>query len=866
MPLSRESQQIESILAELGSDSAGRKTAAFDSIVLFFMDASAWNAVNKKTRNRLVTRVLEFLDSPPLGDSPETVTVSGVPLELVGLAGARMQNPLIRARIDRLRRSGDANVRECIARAWQKAWPESDGLHDPGVLFGKQADVPSIGTKGEGSSVGEEESGMAGLGAEFGGPEPVWKNRSSGRKSFWKSRSAGGEHGLAPAPPPPAHRIPKIAVAKSMDMDEPTAGPEPPPVFTRARPPDHAGPAPPSMDLETEPAVRRGPTAAMEGFADQPERHVNQGFVAEKEPDTPIFQTVPLQAGAKYYFIVSIGKQADWSGLKEEGSAFTPVPEGTPLRVDLDVAKGNLSIPAGADIGELRIAGDHAAVELQPGKAINDVPASGHADQWLFFPVRTPPADDDSEMVCTILYKQAILQRHRITVKVREKPGDFPSGRTAWESKREYSIAETIVPDLFAQIQEHRASLFFNLSTQGESHVSVFGTDGQGNPWKKKIVFQALELQNMIDNARTLLAGISFYRDAAGHAVSFYPQGKKDLNLLKKDLLSLAGWGSNIHGKLLTDIRVDDPAAFSRILDAPSFIQIAMQENPQNFFPAALIYDFPLNTLEKPESYTLCPQFCSYLEKGTDLGTITCYGPGCQAKNDPRRQTICPLGFWGFRHNINMPLSVEGDTIPAKIPAGSGLKIVMVTADELDLKNEHRTAIGSLVKNSQGRFPNAVLEYARSEQELLSRMKESPQILYFFCHGGDIAGDTPVLKAGPENGMFLIDPKTLREVTWQSPRPLVFINGCHTGDVEPKKYLDFIEPLIVSQRAAGVIGTEITIFADMASVFAEKCLASFLAGGTIAESIRGARLKVLSAYNPLGLVFNPFIAGGIRLG
>ena len=52
----------------------------------------------------------------------------------------------------------------------------------------------------------------------------------------------------------------------------------------------------------------------------------------------------------------------------------------------------------------------------------------------------------------------------------------------------------------------------------------------------------------------------------------------------------------------------------------------------------------------------------------------------------------------------------------------------------------------------------------------------------------------------------------------------------------------------------------------MASIFAEKCLATFLAGGTIAEAIRGARLKVLSPYNPLGLAYNPFISGGIRLG
>ena len=391
-------------------------------------------------------------------------------------------------------------------------------------------------------------------------------------------------------------------------MDMGPGGPDRQPGFTRARrTAEMTGPAGAAMGMDAGPAGREARGAAMAVTAAEPERYLNLGFVTEKEPDKPIFQTVPLQAGAKYYFLFSIGKKADWSGVKEEEAGFTPVPGGTPLRVDLDVTKGGLTLPDKADTGELRVEGDHAVVTRQPGQGINDVPVSENGTQWLFFPVMAPAADDDCEMICTVFCKQAILQRHRISVKVRVNPGAFPPLKNAWAVEREYAIADKFVPDLLEQMQEHRASLFFDLTTQGESHLYIYGTDGEGNPRKNRIVFGALELQDMIDNARALLAGISFYHDKEGKIQSYYPPGQKDPDLLKNDLLSLAEWGSNIYAKMLADIRETDDTAFARTLEAPSYIQIAMQENPQNFFPAALIYDFPLNTREKPETYTLCP-------------------------------------------------------------------------------------------------------------------------------------------------------------------------------------------------------------------------------------------------------------------
>jgi hypothetical protein len=67
-------------------------------------------------------------------------------------------------------------------------------------------------------------------------------------------------------------------------------------------------------------------------------------------------------------------------------------------------------------------------------------------------------------------------------------------------------------------------------------------------------------------------------------------------------------------------------------------------------------------------------------------------------------------------------------------------------------------------------------------------------------------------------------------------------------------------------NAAGVIGTEITIFEPLACTFAEKFAALFLAGVPIGEAVRRVRLAILSEENPLGLVYIPFVLASAALG
>jgi hypothetical protein len=102
-------------------------------------------------------------------------------------------------------------------------------------------------------------------------------------------------------------------------------------------------------------------------------------------------------------------------------------------------------------------------------------------------------------------------------------------------------------------------------------------------------------------------------------------------------------------------------------------------------------------------------------------------------------------------------------------------------------------------------------------------------------------------------------------IHWTSPRPLVVINGCHTVAVEPEKVVEFVTALVGSAQASGVIGTEVTVFEPLATVFGLECLQRFFAGASIGDSVRDARLALLKQGNPLGLVYVPFARAGLRL-
>ena len=96
--------------------------------------------------------------------------------------------------------------------------------------------------------------------------------------------------------------------------------------------------------------------------------------------------------------------------------------------------------------------------------------------------------------------------------------------------------------------------------------------------------------------------------------------------------------------------------------------------------------------------------------------------------------------------------------------------------------------------------------------------------------------------------------------------PLVFLNGCGTVGYSPDALSPFIDKLVQDRGAAGVIGTEISVWEALASEFAKLFIEAFLKGAGAGEALLQARRALLSQRNPLGLVYTLYAAADLILG
>jgi hypothetical protein len=288
-------------------------------------------------------------------------------------------------------------------------------------------------------------------------------------------------------------------------------------------------------------------------------------------------------------------------------------------------------------------------------------------------------------------------------------------------------------------------------------------------------------------------------------------------------------------------------------------VQIATKEKANMLVPAAMFYDYPLDTGLPAADYSLCPAYLAALQQDAPLEETDCFQGDCPSHSQDA--VVCPSGFWGYRHSLGLPISVStAPDAPVTIPTQGTAKIaVNVSTDPnfrqrpLHERNLQQMGLG--------------WEYADDREEALALMKKTEsQVVYFYCHGG-LSQTKPFLSVGPPRGPRINRDNLRNErIRWRKVRPWVFINGCHTAALTPEHAINFVAGFVEVSHAAGVIGTEITIYEPIAVAFAEACLYRFLIKReTIGEAVRGARLKMLKDGNPLGLVYIPYVMAGLKL-
>ncbi len=197
--------------------------------------------------------------------------------------------------------------------------------------------------------------------------------------------------------------------------------------------------------------------------------------------------------------------------------------------------------------------------------------------------------------------------------------------------------------------------------------------------------------------------------------------------------------------------------------------------------------------------------------------------------------------------------------------AAGGTVVVAETGYQVDKKALQRHVAG--IRQAVG---------ARRKSELERLISRDLPLLYFYCHGERPAAASRETFLGIGDREWVTPPDFMgwvqdayfsrRQRVWDQVRPLVFINACHSAELDPEALFNYVDAFVGAGNAAGVIGTEVKVAAGLAMEFAELFFAELLAPGTtVAAAIRRARMAFLARGNLFGLNYTPYCWADLSL-
>lgn len=610
-----------------------------------------------------------------------------------------------------------------------------------------------------------------------------------------------------------------------------------------------AGPAPPHGGGDATPRSGGG------GGRDRP---VYTGFTPEGDYHTALDPSEPLEPARSYHFWVELG------------AAPSPSAGTAGLTVALFDFEGEIEIDRAADRGELEVRADGAVVVRQGGLHTRERPGDDLLARRVFFPVRTPAREGRHRLRCSLYHDQVLVQSWLVTAMVRRRRADSVAsagGADPQSRQRDYVLSRTLDAAHLSRLSPHRLSLMLNDNAEGTHGFRLLGEGG----FKADAIFDVEELREHGSQTRRALRRVACgAEDDNGGQGAYRYDGPLDHDRLAQDLASLARRGYRVYSAIVHRLAAGAPGEarspaerLAALLQHPGRIQLCNKVSARQALPAALIYDRDLD--DALPDLALCPAFIEALHDAAPLERSACFTGACPTLGEP--DVVCPSGFWGFRHVIGVPQSIgddEGATeAPLEVRGGELVVDVAVSTDPAFVcRLGHEEVVRSL-------HPRIDWRYGDTRAEVLQVLRSTqPHLVYFYCHGGmDEGANVPFLEVGapgetPITGSNLLAYK----VVWDRSRPLVVINGCHTTALGPQTPLELVTAFVQHAQAAGVIGTEITVFEPLACAFAEELLRRLVVEGqAVGDAVRAARLALLKQGNPLGLAYVPFVSDDLRI-
>jgi len=231
---------------------------------------------------------------------------------------------------------------------------------------------------------------------------------------------------------------------------------------------------------------------------------------------------------------------------------------------------------------------------------------------------------------------------------------------------------------------------------------------------------------------------------------------------------------------------------------------------------------------------------------------------------------LCPLGFWAFRYSVEI-LSNEKIANLSNISLSGDFNIVAAVNSSLDWK-DHITTLETIF---QKKYPECVMKRATSKDQIqaclgVESADQNILAIYFICHGDkETVGDPNTYLVVGQNEK--LTTKKLGfwfeswDANWETTHPLVFINACHSVEIQPNTYSSFQREFIGQANAAGVVGTEVKVNEKIAKEFAQSFFASLVNGGSVGQSLQQAKMDYLRQGNLIGLNYTSYCWSDLRI-
>ena len=583
---------------------------------------------------------------------------------------------------------------------------------------------------------------------------------------------------------------------------------------------------------------------------------VNCGFTRRRTPYSALLPERTLVVGRRYLFWLSIGGEEANSIEVDPQPLPAATPSNAELTVSLAVEYGPLRIVSGAE-GLLRLSAEGAAVSQSPYTPRSRY--SGQPGRVLFAVRAWRPGE--AVLRCTIRHGLAtVLETRSIRVLVTHRAHRHPG---ALSSIVDYRLADPDDSATIAQLPDQDGSLLLSPATDS-THVMTVRAASGARSVEARISLPEAAIAGAIASARNALRTVAWGSPAPWNAKdpahAYRYSQPASIKQLTRDLTALAVSGYRLNFVLLSELGRRQRGTYAvaeqlrEALARPGRIQVAMLKTARHVLPMAMLYDLPFDT--GATDITLCQDFRDAYQRRDRAAQARCFNGACRQANERGPTVVCPGGFWGFRHSLGLPVSTAANRQPAV-----ALKVRTPLWLSAGVYHDFATADSHL--RDLENLTTMYLDYGKDRESTLDMLRwRRSDMVYFYCHGGVGPSGVPFLRVGRgrEGGVITPDNLFQRNIGWRGSSPLVFLNGCSTADLTPERLMDFVSFFVSDAGACGVIGTEITVFEQLASAFALEFFNALLCRGMSAgEATTSARRALLTQGNPLGLCYIPFL-------